>query len=105
MFAVVERPLFSLECAASSLNLVRDSTATLKVTITRQSGFQDALTYSAANLPQGVTMELVDSAPGEATLRFRAAKEAVIGRAARVSLSGSAGGQTQAAPKISILVD
>ncbi len=103
--AVVERPLFSLECAASSLNLVRDSAATLKVAVTRQPGFQDAITFSAVNLPHGVTMEPVDSAPGEATLRFRASKDAVIGRAARVSLSGSAGGQTHAAPKISILVD
>ena len=103
--AVVERPLFSLECAASSFNLVRDGTATLKVAITRQPGFEDALTFSAANLPQGVTMEPVDSGAAEATLRFRASKDAAIGRAARVSLSGSAGGQTQAAPKISILVD
>ncbi len=105
MLAVVERPLFSLECAASSLNLVRGGMATLKVAITRQPAFEDVLTFSAANLPQGVTMEPVDSRPGEATLRFRASKDALIGRAARVSLSGSAGGQTQAAPKISILVD
>ena len=105
MLAVVERPLFSLECAASSLNLVRDGTATLKVSITRQPGFQDPLTFSAANLPAGVAMEQVDSGAGEATLRFRAAKDAASGRAARVSLTGTAGGQTQAAPKISLLVD
>ena len=105
MLAVVERPHFSLECAASSLNLVRGGTATLKVSITRQPGFQDTLTFSADNLPPGVAMEQIDSAAGEATLRFRAAQDAAIGRAARVSLAGSAGGQTHAAPKISLLVD
>ena len=105
MLAVVEQPLFSLECAATAVNLARGGTATLKVGVTRSDGFEGRLTFAAMNLPPGVTMELVDDGPLESTLRFRAAAGVPAVRAARVSISGSGGGQTHAAPKISLLVD
>ncbi len=105
MLAVVEQPLFSLECAATSLNLVRGGSATLKVAITRRPGFEEQLKFTAENLPPGVSMELVEDGTRESALRFRAASDAPAGRAARVSIWGSGGGQTQAAPKIALLVD
>ena len=103
--AVVERPLFSLECASTTLNLVRGGMAVLKVSIARREGFDDGLSFAALNLPSGVTMEVVETGGAEATLRFRAGADARAGRAARVSVSATGGGQTQAAPKISLLVD
>jgi hypothetical protein len=105
MLGVVERPLFSLECAATALNLVRGGTATLKVSVARRPGFEDKLTFTAQNLPPGVTMDMVEGGTQESMLRFRAGKDIAVGRAARVSISASGGGQTQAAPKIALLVD
>ena len=103
--AVVERPLFSLECASTALNLVRGGTVVLKVSIARREGFDNGLSFAALNLPSGVTMEVVETGGAEAALRFRASADAPAGRAARVSVSATGGGQTQAAPKISLLVD
>ena len=84
MLAVVEKPKFSLECAATALNLVGGGTALLKVTIARSEGFAGPLAFVAINLPPGVSMELVEQGIGEATLRFRAETGAPPGRAARV---------------------
>ena len=105
LLTVVERPLFSLECVATSLNLVRGGNATLKVAIARQRGFEEKLTFLAENLPPGVTMELVEDGTRESTVRFRADRDAPAGRAARVSIWGTGGGQKQAAPKIALVVD
>ncbi len=105
-FAVVaEKPKFSLECAATSVNLVRGGSVELKVAIRRDAGFDGPVTLRALNLPDGVTSEAEPSASGEGVVRFRAAASASLGRAARVAVMGDGGGQTQEAPKVSILVD
>lgn len=103
--SVAEKPLFSLECAFTALNLVRGGLAELKVMIRRQAGFTDGIEFSADNLPAGVTLESYESGKELATLRFRAAADAETGRAARVSILGRAAGQLQAAPRISFQVD
>ncbi|MBK5291723.1 MAG: hypothetical protein JJE04_08630 [Acidobacteriia bacterium] len=102
---VAEKPLFSLEAAATSLNLVRGGTAELKVMVRRQPGFEGVVTYQAANLPEGVRVETVSSGAEIAVLRFHAKPDARIGRASRVAILGAGAGQTQEAPKISLLVD
>ena len=50
-------------------------------------------------------MDMGEGGTQESMLRFRAGKDVAVGRAARVSISASGGGQTQAAPKIALLVD
>lgn len=102
---VAEKPLFSLENAATNLNLVRSGTAELKVMVRRQPGFESAITYESVNLPKGVRMETVSSGMEGAVLRFHASPDAALGRASRVAIVGAAAGQSQEAPKISLLVD
>lgn len=102
---VAEKPLFSLECAFTNLNLVRGGTAQLKVMIRREPGFASEIQFSAENLPAGVSLEGVEATADLATLRFRATNDAQLGRAARVSILGRASGQLQEAPRISFLVD
>lgn len=102
---VAEKPLFSLECAFTSLNLVRGGTASLKVMVRRESNFTSEIQFSAENLPSGVSLESVEATPDLATLRFKATADAQLGRAARISILGRAAGQLQEAPRISFLVD
>jgi hypothetical protein len=103
--AVAEEPVFALECAARSLNLVRGGTAELKVMIRRQAAMEDQIAFHASNLPHGVRLETVESRAEMATLRFIASPDAPLGRATRVSIFGTAAGQTNEAPKISLVVD
>jgi len=100
-----EKPQFSLECAATSVNLVRGGTADLKVMIRRRKDFSEPLRLRAQNLPNGVTIESESASGGTGSIRFRASADATLGRAARVAVIGEAGGQQQEAPKISLLVD
>lgn len=102
---VAEKPLFSLECAATAVNLVRGGTAELKVMIRRRDGFTEPVQLRALNLPAGVTIEAPPAGSGLGTMRLRAAPDARLGRAARVAVTGEGGGQMQEAPKISVLVD
>ncbi|MFN7921884.1 MAG: hypothetical protein U0Q16_17415 [Bryobacteraceae bacterium] len=104
-FAVVEKPLFSLECASTSVNLVRGGGADLKVMIRRRPDFEEKLAFHAENLPVGVSVETVLSGKDEATLRFRATPDAALGRAARVVILGDGRGQTHQAPKIALVLD
>jgi hypothetical protein len=101
---VAEKPLFSLECAATLVNLVRGGSAQLKVMVRRREGFLDPIRLRALNLPDGVTIE-APPATGDLTMILRAAPGARLGRAARVAVLGEGGGQLQEAPKISVLVD
>jgi hypothetical protein len=102
---VAEKPMFSIECAATSLNLVRGGAVDLRVMIRRQPSFSETLAFNALNLPSGVTLETIDSAAGSASLRFRATPSAALGRAARVVIVASAGGQAHEAPRIALIVD
>jgi hypothetical protein len=102
---VAEKPLYSLECASTSLNLVRGGTASLKVMVRRQADFTADIHFSAENLPSGVSLDAVEATPDLATLRFKATADAQLGRAARISILGRASGQLQEAPRISFLVD
>jgi len=107
VLAVAEKPLFSLECASTNVNLVRNAGAEVKVMIRRRPGFTEKLDFRAENLPAGVTLETIDSGADLAVLRFRAAEDVQPGRAARVSILGTApaAGQSHEAPRISLLVD
>ncbi len=103
--AVAEKPRFSLECSATAVNLVRGGTAELKVMIRRREGFTEPVQLRALNLPAGVTIEAPPAGADLGTMRLRAAPDAQLGRAARVAVIGEGGGQSQEAPKISVLVD
>ncbi len=105
VLAVVEKPLFSLECASTNLNLAPGQTTELKVMVSREKGFEEKLAFRAENLPAGVTLETMDQGMDLATLRLRADAGIPPGRAARVAILAAGGGQTQEAPRISVLVD
>jgi hypothetical protein len=106
--AVVEKPLFSLEAAASNLNVVRGGSAEFNVTIRRAEGFSEPIRFFFDNLPPGISAEAAMAGPqaDHVTIRLQAAKEARLGRFSRVAVLGRAeGGQVQEAPKIAIVID
>jgi hypothetical protein len=104
--AVIEKPLFALEAAVSTVNLVRGGAVEFAVNITRAEGFAEPVTFWFENLPEGVTAEETTASGSRAAVRLRAAADARTGRSARVIILGkAAGGQVQAAPKISLVVD
>jgi hypothetical protein len=102
---IAEKPLFSLECAATSVNLVKGGTAELKVMLRRAPEFSGALRFHAENLPAGITLEGANEEAEIATLRFRAAPTVVAGRVPRIVIAATGAGQTNMAPKISFVVD
>jgi hypothetical protein len=107
MLVVAEKPLFSLEAAVTTLSLPRGASAMVPVMIRREEGFTAPIEFRLENLPPGVAMEPVTAAEGQsrAEIRLRASADARLGRAPRVAISGTAGGQTQQAPRIGISVD
>ncbi|MEX2263831.1 MAG: hypothetical protein WD696_17890 [Bryobacteraceae bacterium] len=105
--AIVEKPLFSLESALSTVNLVRNGHAEFEVLVRRADGFDEPLEFTFENLPPGVIGERVSgAAPGREKLRLKAADDAAKGRFPRVAVLGrAAGGQIQEAPRIAVIVD
>lgn len=107
LVTISEKPNFSLEAQATSVNVPRGGSAMIPVSIRREGGFVVPIAFSAENLPVGVTLEPV-SAPGEADkvqLRIQAAADAPLGRAPRVAILGRAGGESNEAPRITVQVD
>jgi hypothetical protein len=106
--AVIEKPEFSLEAAAETVNLVRGGTAEFQVAISRAEGFSAPIHFSFENLPPGVTAPAAAASPDatNVTIRLTAAKDARPGRFSRVAILGRAdNGQVQQAPKITIALD
>ncbi|MBI3680504.1 MAG: hypothetical protein HY235_08915 [Acidobacteria bacterium] len=107
LLVVAEKPSFSLEAAATNINLPRGATAVIPVMIRREPGSSMPIEFHLENLPAGVTMEPAAAQPGEERidLRVRAAGDAVPGRAGRIAILGLAGAEMQEAPRVSIQVD
>jgi len=107
--AVAEKPQFSLEAAATTINLVKGGAAEFTVGIKRAEGFSAPIRFSFENLPAGVTAENLTAAgfDNNVKIRLRASTEAVAGRYSRIAILGQAepGGQIQEAPKIGVTID
>ena len=106
--AVAEQPRFSLEAAASTINLVRGGTAEFTVSIQRAAGFREAVRFSMENLPAGVTLAEAAAGPDvkDVKLKLTAAPSTRTGRAARVAILGAADcGETAEAPRVSLSID
>ena len=103
---VAERPDFSLEAALSTVNLVRGGSAEIPVMIRRRPGFERAIRFSCLNLPQGVSLDPIESTSDAVILRLSASPAAMLGRASRIAILGTYDGHRfEQAPKISIVVD
>jgi len=107
--AVAEKPQFSLEAAATTINLVKGGAAEFTVGIKRAEGFSAPIRFSFENLPAGVTAENLTAAglDNNVKIRLKASTEAVAGRYSRIAILGKAepGGQIQEAPKIGVTID
>ncbi len=106
--AVIEKPEFSLEAAAETVNLVRDGTAEFQVAISRAEGFSAPIHFTFENLPAGVTAQEAGASADatNVTIRLTAAKDARPGRFSRVAILGRADdGQVQQAPHITVALD
>jgi hypothetical protein len=105
---VIDKPRFSLEAAADTVNLVRSGTAAFQVAISRAEGFAEPLQFTLENLPAGVTAHQVPS-PSDAanvTIQLIASKDARPGRFSRVAILGRAeSGEVQQAPHITVVLD
>jgi hypothetical protein len=105
---VIDKPRFSLEAAADTVNLVRGGTAAFQVAISRGEGFSEAIQFTLENLPAGVSAHQVPSsrdAPS-VTIQLTAAKDARPGRFSRVAILGRAeSGEVQQAPHITVVLD
>jgi hypothetical protein len=105
---VIDKPRFSLEAAADTVNLVRGGTAEFQVAISRVGEFSEPLKFTLENLPDGVTARQAASPPDapSVTIQLTAAKDARPGRFARVAILGRAkGGEVQEAPHITVVLD
>ena len=106
---VVEKPLFSLEAAVTTLNLVKGGTAEFVVGIKRAGNFKAPIRFSFENLPDGVTAENLTAGATDdsAKIRLKASAEVKAGRYSRIAILGQAqpGGQIQEAPKVGITID
>jgi hypothetical protein len=104
---ITEPAHYSLEAAASSVNLVRGGTARITVNIKRAPGYHEAIRFSFEKLPPGLTSEECVSAPDatQAVITLHASAEAVVGRQRGIILGESASGESQEAAKISLVVD
>ncbi|MBM3785835.1 MAG: hypothetical protein FJW30_15845 [Acidobacteria bacterium] len=107
MIAIAEKPLFSLEAAASSVNIPPGGTATIPVMVTRDPALIEPIEFRIENLPDGVTMIPAKAGPGvsKMELTLQAAADAPRARAPRIAILGVSGGQQQQAPRISVIVD
>jgi len=106
---VAEKPLFSLEAAVTTLNLVKGGTAEFVVGIKRAGNFKAPIRFSFENLPDGVTAENLTAGATDdsAKIRLKASAEVKAGRYSRIAILGQAqpGGQIQEAPKVGITID
>jgi len=105
---VIDKPKFSLEAAADTVNLVRGGTAVFQVAISRADGFSEPLQFTFENLPTGVTAHQLPSAVDatSVTIQLTAAKDARPGRFSRVAILGRAeSGEVQQAPHITVVLD
>ncbi|MFN0103354.1 MAG: hypothetical protein ACKV2U_14855 [Bryobacteraceae bacterium] len=107
VITIAQKPNFSLEAAASAINVPRGGTAKIPVTIRRETGFQAPITFHLDNLPDGVAMDplTVDPTHETAEITIRAAQNAPESRAPRVAILGTANQEQQEAPRISVLVN
>jgi hypothetical protein len=107
LLAIAAKPNFSLEAAASAVNVPPGGTGKVPVMIRREPGFQAPIQFQAENLPPGVTLEPFTAPPDAAQveLTLRAAPDAKPFRAPRVAVLGLAAGELQEAPRIAVLVD
>jgi len=102
---ITEPAHYSLEAAASAVNLVRGGAARVNVNIKRAANFADAIKFSFENLPEGVVAEEASSSTAEAILTLRAAETAPTGRQRIIILGRTDSGETQEAPRITLVVD
>jgi len=105
---VIDKPKFSLEAAADTVNLVRGGAAAFQVAISRADGFSEPLQFTFENLPAGVTAHQAALSPDatSVTIQLTAAKDARPGRFSRVAILGRAeSGEVQQAPHITVVLD
>lgn len=105
LFAVVEKPSFSLEAAATSINLPRGGSAVIPVMIRREPGFSAPISFKIENLIPGITMEPATSTTDRVEIKLAASADVPRGRVTRVAVLGIAGSEQQEAPRINIQVD
>ncbi len=107
--AVAEKPHFSLEALASSVNLVRGGSADFRVAVERAAGFADSLRFEVINLPPGIRLEpalSADASGREVILKLTADQSVAKGWYSRVAALGkAASGEVQLTPLISIVVE
>ncbi|MBI2688644.1 MAG: hypothetical protein HYX27_20265 [Acidobacteria bacterium] len=107
ILTVARKPNFSLEATASVVNIPRGGTAKIPISIRREPGFEEPISFRINNLPSGVTMDPLTVPASQSTLEItiRAAQSAAQARAPRVAILGITNGEQQEAPRISILVN
>jgi hypothetical protein len=107
VLTIAEKPNFSLEASASTVNVPRGGTAKIPFTICREPGFELPISFQLENLPPGVTMDPLTIAPSQQTaeIQIRAAQSAPPARAPRVAILGTANNEQQEAPRITVLID
>ena len=104
---VAEAPRFSLEALLANVTVVRGGTAEVPVAIRRAGGFHEPIRFRMENLPRGVTCDDAE-VPADALnakIQLRADRTAPAGRSSRVAILGTAGDNTEEAPRISVAVD
>lgn len=86
---------FSLSANPSSVSVAQSGTATSKITISPQNGFNSSVTLSASGLPSGVTAAFSPNpATTTSTLTFTASAGAAVGTST-VTVTGVSGSITQ----------
>jgi hypothetical protein len=102
---VTEPAHYSLEAAASAVNLVRGGTAEVKVNIKRADDFAEPIRFSLENLPAGISADEAVSSKTDVTITLRAAGDAEIGRQRVIILGRTNSGESQEAPRVNLVVD
>jgi hypothetical protein len=108
VIAVAEKPLFGLEPALTTVNLVRGQSVEIPVEIHRAATFAEQIQFGFENLPPGVTAEPSSAFASAqfAKIRVHAAREAAPGKYAHVVILGtSVGGRVEPAPQVQISVE
>lgn len=107
VLTVAQKPNFSLEAAASVINVPRGGAARVPVSIRREPGFQSPITFHLENLPEGVIVEKATAVAGQDAVEIlvRADSRAPEARAPRTAILGVAGSEQQEAPRITIIVN
>lgn len=107
ILTISRKPNFSLEASTSQVNIPRGGTAKIPLAIRREPGFLAPITFQLENLPDGVTMDPLTIGPDQAIadIQIRAAQSAIVARAPRVAILGTANGEQQEAPRFTVLID